>query len=261
MFVIATNTAHHPMSPRVEQPGRVRSSAAGRLAQAAVQSFPKVPQRSWVTEFNNRAELPLAGTCGQRQPVQQRNTHTFVDYDDALGEAVPIAATIRKTVTDGPAALTVWVANDIWDSRRVSCVECVSQEMVDAVANQFLLPNERNDIYGLVTAVFDPPWGSHDRPCLIPDQMSVDLHILLYDIDGDPRRRHPRPAAHARLLRGQGQLPADRLRSDHGQLQRAPAAVPRCAAAGAGGQSRGLEDYRLLAAARSSPPWRMSCST
>ena len=54
VFVIATNTAHHPMSPRVEQPGRVRSSAAGRLAQAAVQSFPKVPQRSWVTEFNNR---------------------------------------------------------------------------------------------------------------------------------------------------------------------------------------------------------------
>ena len=57
--------------------------------------------------------------------------------------------------------------------------------MVDAVARRFLAPDERNDIYGLVTAIFDAPWGSHDRACLISEQSSIKLDILLYDIDGD----------------------------------------------------------------------------
>ena len=188
VYVIATNTAHHPMNPQVEQLGRAGRSAAGRLAQAAAESIAMVPQRSWVTEFNNSAELPTAGACGQQQTTRPGNTHTFLDYDESLDQVVRIPATKRnEEVTDGTTTLTVWVADASWDARRVSCVECVSQEMVDAVANQFLLPNERNDVYGLVTAVYGAPWGSHDRPCLIPDQASVELHILLYDVDGDLR--------------------------------------------------------------------------
>ena len=181
VYVIATNTAHHPMNPQVEQLGRAGRSAAGRLAQAAAESIAMVPQRSWVTEFNNSAELPTAGACGQQQTTRQGNTHTFLDYDESLDQVVRIPATKRKEeVTDGTTTLTMWVADASWTTS-------VSEEMVDAVADQFLLPNERNDVYGLVTAVYGAPWGSHDRPCLIPDQASVELHILLYDVDGDLR--------------------------------------------------------------------------
>ena len=181
VYVIATNTAHHPMNPQVEQLGRAGRSAAGRLAQAAAESIAMVPQRSWVTEFNNSADLPTAGACGQQQTTPQGNTHTFLDYDESLDQVVEIRATKRREVQDGTTTLTVWVADASW----VTCGECVSEEMVDAVANRFLQPDERNDVYGLVTAIFDEPWGSHDRACLIPEQSSIKLDILLYDIDGD----------------------------------------------------------------------------
>ena len=85
VYVIATNTAHHPMNPHVEQLGRA-GRTAGRLAQAAAESIAMVPQRSWVTEFNNSADLPMAGACGQQQPARQGNTHTFLDYDESLDE-------------------------------------------------------------------------------------------------------------------------------------------------------------------------------
>ena len=88
VYVIATNTAHHPMNPQVEQLGRAGRSAAGRLAQAAAESIAMVPQRSWVTEFNNSAELPTAGACGQQQTTPQGNTHTFLDYDESLDRVV-----------------------------------------------------------------------------------------------------------------------------------------------------------------------------
>ena len=180
VYVIATNTAHHPMNPQVEQLGRA-GRTAGRLAQAAAESVAMVPQRSWVTEFNNSRALPTAGACGQQQTTPQGNTHTFLDYDESLDQVVEIRATKRKEVQDGTTTLTVWVADASW----VTCGECVSQEMVDAVANRFLQPDERKDVYGLVSAIFDEPWGSHDRACLIPEQSSIKLDILLYDIDGD----------------------------------------------------------------------------
>ena len=177
VYVIATNTAHHPMNPHVEQLGRA-GRTAGRLAQAAAESIAMVPQRSWVTEFNNSADLPTAGACGQQQTTRQGNTHTFLDYDESLDQVVRIPATARKVVTDSNTTLTIWVADASWTSS-------VSGEMVDAVAGKFLLPKNASDIYDLVTAIFGAPWDTHDRPCLIPEQSSIELHILLYDIDGD----------------------------------------------------------------------------
>ena len=180
VYVIATNTAHHPMSPHVEQLGRA-GRTAGRLAQAAAESIAMVPQRSWVTEFNNSYDLPMAGACGQQQPARQGNRHTFLDYDESLDEpnrVVRIPATARKVVADGTTKLTIWVADASWTTS-------VRREMVDAVADRFLLPGNESDIYDLVTAIFGAPWDTHDRPCLIPAESSIGLHILLYDIDSD----------------------------------------------------------------------------
>ena len=182
VYVIATNTAHHPMNPQVEQLGRA-GRTAGRLAQAAAESVAMVPQRSWVTEFNNSRALPTAGACGQQESEEQESeelgaTHTFLDYDESLDQVVRIPATARKVVPDSTRTLTMWVADASW-------ITSVSGEMVDAIADRFLLPGNESDIYDLVTAIFGPPWDAHDRPCLIPEQPTIGLHILLYDIDSD----------------------------------------------------------------------------
>ena len=163
VYVIATNTAHHPMSPHVEQLGRA-GRTAGRLAQAAAESIAMVPQRSWVTEFNNSYDLPMAGACGQQQPARQGNTHTFLDYDESLDEVVRIPATKRKEVEDGTTTLTIWVADASWTTS-------VRREMVEAVADRFLLPENDNDIYDLVTAIFERTVG-YARPPM-PDSHGV----------------------------------------------------------------------------------------
>ena len=247
VYVIATNTAHHPMNPQVEQLGRA-GRTAGRLVQAAAESIAMVPQRSWVTEFNNSYDLPTAGDCGPQESEGQGNTHTFLDYDESLDQVVRIPATKRKEeVTDGTTTLTMWVADASWTTS-------VSEEMVEAVADRFLLPDNESDIYDLVTAIFGPPWDTHDRPCLIPEQSSIDLHILLYDIDGD---------ASDGVTRGFFAAKDNYVRTGSGSMtassnQRLMLYLDAPILARTDDESWEVTDHWPR---RCSRPWRMSCST
>ena len=99
-----------------------------------------------------------------------------------------IPATARKVVTDGNTRLVVWVADRDWKT----CTDCVTAEMVDALAGRFLRPGESNDIYQLVTAIFNDPWGTHDSQCLIPPESEGrGPHPAV-------RHRRRRPAGEAR---------------------------------------------------------------
>ena len=191
VYLVATNTAHHPMAPRVERLDGVSAAvhgsgqaAAAGAAQRRVAARTAVPERAWVSTFNNESALPPAGSCGQQQSrsttTRVGDRHTFRDFDDAAGAWVDIPATARKVVVDSNTRLTVWFADQDWQT----CTDCVRQE-VDAIADRLLNPAERNDIYFLVTAIFGAPWGPHERSCLIAPESAGDLHILLYDIDGD----------------------------------------------------------------------------
>ena len=192
VYVAATNTGFHPMAPRVERLDGVSAAAHGST-QAAARAAQRrlaargaaVPARAWVTTFNNESALPPAGSCA---PQQSRSTttrvgdsHTFRDFDEDNNAWVNIPATVRKVAEDSNTRLTVWVANRDW----LTCTDCVGQQMVDAVADRLLNPDEINDIHHLATAIFGAPWGPHERPCLIAPESADDLHILLYDIDGD----------------------------------------------------------------------------
>ena len=75
----------------------------------------------------------------------------------------------------------MWVADDDW----LTCTDCVQPQMVDAIADRLLNPDQINDVYHLLRAIFGEPWGPHERPCLIAPDSADDLHILLYDIDRD----------------------------------------------------------------------------
>ena len=191
VYLVATNTGFHPMAPRVERLDGVSAAAhgstqatAGAAQRRLATRGAAVPARAWVTTFNNERALPQAGTCAAQQSrsiTRVGDTHTFRDFDAVANAWVPIRATARKVAEDSNTRLTVWVANQDW----LTCTDCVQPQMVDAIADRLLNPDEINDIYHLVTEIFGQPWGEHEHPCLIAPESDDDLHILLYDIDGD----------------------------------------------------------------------------
>ena len=191
VYLIATNTGHHPMQPQVVRLGRTESAtAAGQAAAAASRRMQPATAgstpagRARVTEFNNDSPLPAPRTCNPpqtAQPVTAGKTQFDFLSPDSDGTLLTIPATARKVVEDGNTTLVVWVADQDW----ATCTDCVTAEMVHTLAARFLQPYESNDLYQLVTAIFGDPWGQHGRQCLIPAAAAGTIHVLLYDIDDD----------------------------------------------------------------------------
>ena len=222
VFLVATNGAHYPMYPQVERLD-VREAAAKGLraasgdehqAQARPAMTERVAERSWVTEFNNDPPLGSRIGAGRRNArlsqeaepvgaeepgVREGDTFAFRDADDDRNP-IEIPATARKVVTDGTTTIAVWVADADWATAcesgdgaagrtlraaHVVPPACVTQEMVDAMADKFLRPGAGNDVHDWITAIFGEPWGPHDGPLLIPPAAAEEIHILLFDISGD----------------------------------------------------------------------------
>ena len=113
---------------------------------------------------------------------------TFRDLDDEQN-VVLIPATARRVVTDGDMTVALWVDDRDWGPLGIrSCRRgwpCLTREMVDAVADRFLRPGVGNDIHDWVTAIFGDPWGPHRYSDVIPADAADEIHILLFDIQGD----------------------------------------------------------------------------
>ena len=209
VYVIASNTAHYPMEPKVERLDIMEAAIkAGRFAHkeeyhaqprppaAAYAPAPDEPPPvpSWITEFNNNPPLTGGGSSGKGasrllqqsgQRVAEGDTFTFFHY--RRGDAIPIPATARRVTTDGTVTLGVWVADENWEgicdtTPGLNPPVCLTQEMVDEVAYRFLRPGTSNDIYDWVSTAFGDPWGAHDVPILIPAEAAEEIHILLLEI-------------------------------------------------------------------------------
>ena len=200
VYVIATNTGIHHADPHLERLDIRDAQAKGQRAAATEEEYEPAPrtwesqpvaERAWVTEFNNNPPLSSrsASRSGRLQAqsqggVAEGDRFTFIDRDDD-DNRVEIPATARKVVTDGTRTTAVWVADREWSTRCGTAEKCVTQEMVDAVANRFLRPGAGNDIYDWVTAVFGAPWGPHPYSDMIPPEAAGEIHILFFDIDDD----------------------------------------------------------------------------
>ena len=213
VYLIATNTAHYRMEPRIERLDLLEAAAKGlRAAHTEHQQQSRPPMtaatdhRPWVTEFNNNPPLDAGLTDDRRraqqqeprQPVAAGDTVAFLDLDED-DNLVEIPSTARSVVTDGVTTVAVWVADADWGSAcgggtdavptgraaHVVTKDCVTQQMTDAVADQFLRPGAGNDIYDWVSNIFGAPWGPHSHPLGIPPEAAGEIHILLFDIDGD----------------------------------------------------------------------------
>ena len=212
VYVISTTGNYH-LDPQVERLDLREAAAKGRqtTAQAVQQSEPRPalgeqvsPRMQSITAFNNFNDDPPAWE-GSADParIQELQARPAVAAGDRLSvyepdEEVALAFTVRRVVTDGTTTAALWVADQEWEPTCASRGDCVTQEMVDAVAERFIRPGGSNDIYDWVTTIFGDPWGTHSvlgrdgQPILIPADAADEIHIFLYDIEADGYPTGPR---------------------------------------------------------------------
>ena len=189
VYLIATNTNAYRASSTIE---RLDQAVVPDIGGAVDESrlWQRSGPRAWrpqVSEFNNNPPLGRAVAPGisysRPSRSQAGDRHTFLDLDNEWN-VVSVPATARRVVDDGTRTLTVWVADASWGSG-CALSACVQQAMVDAIAERFLRSGAGNDIHDWLVAVFGDPWGPHEADYLIPPEAASELHILVFDIDGD----------------------------------------------------------------------------
>jgi hypothetical protein len=123
-----------------------------------------------------------------------RNNRTEGENETFEVEAdtsVSTDATLKKVVSNittafGTKTLNIWVSNDTFEGDGCAKSTCVTQEMVDTLADKFLQEGDDNDIYDWVTNIYGEEWGadaSEKYTNLIGE--SDEINILLTDIDND----------------------------------------------------------------------------
>ena len=202
VYVIATAGNRH-VEHRVEILDRRKAAVEGTAQdEQPAQSRPAAaavsPRLQWITAFNNFEDGPpvwegspdpvRTQVVATRPPTAVGDRLSFFD----LVDGVIVPATVRRVVTDGATSVALWVADREWTSTCASRGDCVTGEMVDAVADAFLRHGQSNDIYDWITTIFGDPWGPHDVPVLIPPEAGNEIHIFLFDIENDGYPTGPR---------------------------------------------------------------------
>jgi hypothetical protein len=169
------------------------------IPQTEIQSVPKVLHApGYVQEFNSNARNLLTKTDTNLQfkvlEVPEKNQDIVgeeksfcVDIDQNNNCIQSTTATSKKVISNistiyGEKTLNVWVSND---SFGIGCskAECVTQDMVDELANTFLRNGLNNDIYDWVTNIYGEEWGTTPYNQLITE--NNEITILLTDIFND----------------------------------------------------------------------------
>lgn len=106
---------------------------------------------------------------------------------DAASKTIATARKIVSNITTdrGKKTLNIWVSNDSFGANCPKAT-CVSQPMVDALANSFLKIGLNNDIYDWVTNIYGEEWNSAagaKYSNIIEN--NDEITILLTDIDND----------------------------------------------------------------------------
>ncbi len=146
-----------------------------------------------VKKLLKNAKLPSDRQTKQVETVVKRSKdvvgHSKNFYLDSAGKSTTLA-TARKVASNvntslGRKTLSIWVSNDSFGS---GCrkAKCITQSMVESLANSFLKVGSDNDIYDWVTNIYGEEWNSNAHTShneLIGK--SDEITILLTDIDKD----------------------------------------------------------------------------
>ena len=164
-----------------------------KVADTTLSTSPIIHHPSYVDDFNKNVDYYLS--LAKQNTSTKKITSDTRMAKDVVGTSQSFyltetffsstTATARKVVSNvvtnnGLRTLNIWVSND---SFGVGCskAKCVTQTMVDTLANTFLKAGDNNDIYDWVTNIYGKEWGTVSG--MIPD--SREITILLTDIDGN----------------------------------------------------------------------------
>ncbi len=156
--------------------------------------------RDFLTSFQEHNTSTISPTRQQKSfPTKQKsvvgdtfNFCTDVNDNSSYSCARYSQATARSTINRvstsyGSKSLVVWVSNDSFSGSGCTKSSCVTQEMVDFLAQSFLKSGSDNDIYDWDTSLYGEEWGSDTNG--ISGLINADdtIHILVTDIDNDNR--------------------------------------------------------------------------
>ena len=197
LYILLTNSDKSEASdPTITHNAKITPVKQNKrtLFRDTTSSRPKILHApSSITNFGRDRSIlrKRAGTKRGKQlsTVTKYNKDVFGDkkdfYLDSDNTSNKTAATAKKMVTAGGKTLNVWVSDDSFGS---GCEKetCVTQEMVDALADTFLKVGADNDIYDWVTNIYGEEWGSYasDTYRNLIDA-NDEITILLTDIDND----------------------------------------------------------------------------
>ena len=146
--------------------------------------------RNYLTKTDTNLQFKVLEVPDKNQDIvgEEKSFCVDIDSNDNCIQWTP--ATSKKVISNitshGIKTLNIWVSNN---SFGVGCLKskCVTQNMIDELANNFLRSGANNDIYDWVTNIYGEEWetDTNGYTNLIP--ANDEITILLTDIYEDNR--------------------------------------------------------------------------
>ena len=123
----------------------------------------------------------------RREDVEGQSKTFYLDADGTQTTAATARKVISNVTTNfGTKTLNIWVSDDSFDSGSgCSKSKCVTQPMVEQLADTFLMHGLDNDIYDWVTNIYEEEWENDTNGYTGLIAANDEITILLTDIDGD----------------------------------------------------------------------------
>ncbi len=201
VYFVLTNTNPYDAVTNPVISGSVSAGKAARSPRRSLVSADQARTRTpaHIQAFNakppalGRGSAKAAASLVVPEPVYDYtegvSTRQFYDANgaaiDADGPGVgdDITAQVVRTVV-GSTTLVIWVDDSEWSTNE-SDIHKVTPNRVVALADKFLTSGTNNDIYDWVTNIFGAPWGPHIYAADLIGWSPLEVHILMFDIDGD----------------------------------------------------------------------------
>jgi len=185
-------TSLSPSKKRIKQ--RILRHAPAHVTQFNHDTLTSLHRMPWLKKRKkvSSSQSTYSADNAVRYDRTEGESKTFEIEEDT---SVSTNATLKKIVSDinttfGTKTLNIWVSNDTFDDGNGCDKEtCITQALVDTLADTFLKEGVDNDIYDWVTNVYGEEWGaaaSEKYSNLIGE--SDEINILLTDIDDDDSR-------------------------------------------------------------------------
>ncbi|GIT99902.1 hypothetical protein TSL6_04090 [Sulfurovum sp. TSL6] len=208
LYLVLSNSANVPGSTTITHNPKITAEAQAKIISPTVVTEKRriLHHPDYVQDFNSQiGTLFSKAESSQRQAkiitVTDKNqdivgNQTFfcvnINQDNGVCSETTLA-TSKKVVSGietayGPKTLNIWVSNDSFSGPDCTKSKCITDTMVDELANTFLLDVDglNNDIYDWVTNVYGEEWTNAaqiEYSNLIGE--NDEITILLTDINND----------------------------------------------------------------------------